>query len=176
MRIRLAARLGLLMVLALVVAVMVAAPVGAKKKVWEGQTCAQVYGTDSYMWDTSDGGTDPDTLTLTLTKAAATACIDLTTGGGDFTVKFTTNKDANVTVFYASVRDSVPGSQCVGVQSRTTEGVLLLEGVPASAADACGDPDTYPDGDEALALWVGAQFKGKPGGSVDVDITYTSDD
>ena len=176
MRIRLAARLGLLMVLALVVAVMVAAPVGAKKKVWDGQTCAQVWDTN-YEWDTSeDVATYPDPSTsdtLTLTRAAANACIDLTTDGGDFTVEFT-NNGANVTVFYASVRDSVPGSQCVGVQSRTTDGFLPLDDLPKSERDTCGDDGRhgYPDGDDALALWVGAQFKGKPGGEVVVTITY----
>jgi hypothetical protein len=162
------------MVLALVVAVMVAAPVGAKKKVWEGQTCAQVFGT-TYEWDTSEADTYPDTLTLT--KAAATACIDLTTVGGNFTVKFP-NKDANVTVFYAIVRDSVPGSQCDpdGVVSNTTGKDLKLFGVPNSVPDACWeyDPDRYPDRYEPLALFVGAQFKGRPVGSVDVAITYDS--
>jgi hypothetical protein len=167
------------MVLALVVAVMVAAPVGAKKKVWDGLTCAEVWGTD-YKWTTSGAGaTYPEPLTLT--KGTPTACIDLTTDGGDFTVKFTNANDrADVTGFYASVRDSVPGSQChdgeLKVVSNTTGEDLPLDGVPASGIlDTCGDEGRhgYSDGDEALALWVGLQFKGKPVDSpVGVTITY----
>jgi hypothetical protein len=38
--------------------------------------------------------------------------------------------------------------------------------------EACGPSPNYPDGDEALALWVGGDFKGRPVGWLDVTITF----
>ena len=92
------------------------------------------------------------------------------------TVTFTPSDDANVTAFYASVRDSIPGSHCGTVESTETGGVVTvtISDVPASENDACSEisPDHYPDFNPELALWVGASFKGKPVGSVDVAIAY----
>ncbi len=170
MRSRLATRLGLLMVLALVLAAMTMAPAGAKRgRVWETQTCADAFGTN-YVWNTTS---DPGPYEqLTLNPEVPTACIDLTTMGGDFTVSFT-NNGARVATYYASVRDSVPGNHCVDDPGWNETGdPLTLAGVPPSGMEACGESPNYPDTDPALALWVAGDFKGRPVGSLDVTITY----
>lgn len=167
MRIRYAARFGVLIVLALVLSAMLAAPVAARgRKAQPTHTCAEVWGTD-HVWDTDKG---TGSYGLTLDPDDRTACVDLTTAGGDFTVTFT-NDGARVQAYYASVRDSVPGSFCGEVSWNASGDVATISGVPASGMDACGEAVRYPDTDPQLALYVGADIRGK-GGSVDVTITY----
>lgn len=164
-----ASRMAVLLALALVLVAASMAPAGAKRgRVWETHTCAEEFGT-SYVWDTDS---DDPAFELALTPDVPTACVDLLTAGGDFTVSFT-NNDARVVTYYASVRDSVPGNHCVDDPGWNSTGDdLMLTGVPASGLEACGESPNYPDTDPALALWIGGDFKGRPVGSLDVTITY----
>ncbi len=119
----------------------------------EGQTCADEFGSSTYVLGTYAETTTGFTLEI---NEKGWTCIDVDVPAGTWTVSVQSIGSARDVV--VRLRDAIPGDDCWEVQPVTEAPTTLTYEGPDSYLDACGE--SISDSDPALAFTVYASGKG----------------